>query len=140
MRIFVRLACCAYMIFYIILPLIRETSGSESGLDPTLRVVIIGAFIAITAVVLALSVREVVLGIRSGSYRPGAYEDDDGVLIPSGALDEPQPDGEDEDDEDEDEDEEDDEDEDEDEDYDGDDENEDDEDEDDEDEDDVDEE
>ena len=48
MRILVRLACCGYMIFYVIIPMLRDSDG-DLGMNPTLRTVVIFGFIAITA-------------------------------------------------------------------------------------------
>ena len=76
MRIVVRLACCAYIIFYVILPLIREPSD-EGGMNPTLKIIIIAAFIAITAVVIVVTVLEVVRNWKAGLYKASSYTDDE---------------------------------------------------------------
>ena len=75
MRIFVRLACCAYIIFYVIIPLIRESSDG-GGMNPTVKTIVIAAFIAITAVIIVVTVLEVIRNWKAGLYKASSYTDD----------------------------------------------------------------
>ena len=88
MRIFARLACCAYMVYYVIIPLIRDNPADDSGasgMSPTLRIAIITAFSVITAVLLVLSILEVVKGVKAGEYKATSYSDDEGLFVAESA-------------------------------------------------------
>jgi len=75
MRIFVRLACCAYLIYFVIVPLIQPAS-EEDTMSPAVRVVAIVAFILATAAILLFTIRELVVNWKAGKFKAGAYEDD----------------------------------------------------------------
>ena len=76
MRIVLRVFCCAYMVFYIIIPLLRE-APEEDNMNPTLRFVIVAAFIAFTAVILVISVIDFYRSWKAGLFKAEAYEDDE---------------------------------------------------------------
>jgi len=75
MRILIRLACCAYIVFYVIIPMLRPTSG-EDTMNPTVRVAIAIAFIVIVAVIFALTINETIRTWKAGLFRADAYTDD----------------------------------------------------------------
>ena len=76
LRIFARLACCAYIVFYVVIPLIRETP-EENGMNPTLMVFIVSAFIAIVAVIVVLTIIEIHRSHKSGLFKAEGYTDDE---------------------------------------------------------------
>ena len=76
MRILLRLACCAYIIFYVIIPLIRDAPEPDS-MDPTLKTVVIVAFSAITAAIIVFTIIEFVRNWKAGFYKAAAYTDDE---------------------------------------------------------------
>ena len=76
MRIFAKLACCAYIVFYVIIPLLRAPAEEES-MSPELRYGISAAFIVAVAVIAVLTVREIVLFWKAGLFTADAYEDDE---------------------------------------------------------------
>ena len=90
MRILVRILCCAYIIFYVIIPLIRDVPEEESSMSPTFRFIVIAAFIAITAVIIIVSIIEVVRNWKAGLYKASAYTDDEieGIVEENSELDE----------------------------------------------------
>ena len=75
MRILVRVLCCAYIIFYVIIPLIRDVPD-ESSMSPTIRTIIIAAFIIITAAIIVVTIFEVIRNWKAGLYKATAYTDD----------------------------------------------------------------
>ena len=78
-RIFIRIACCAYLVYFVIIPLLRP-AVEEDGMSPALRTGVAIAFIAATAFLLIITVRELVVNWKAGLYKAGAYEDDDGLI------------------------------------------------------------
>ena len=75
-RVFVRLACCAYIIFYIILPLIRNPS-EEDGINHTWKIIVVTAFIAGTAAIIIVTIIEIARNWKAGLYKASAYKDDE---------------------------------------------------------------
>ena len=78
-RIFIRFACCAYLIYFVIIPLLKP-AVEEDGMSPALRTGAAIAFIAVTAFVIIITLRELVINWRAGLYKAGAYKDDDGLI------------------------------------------------------------
>ena len=76
LNIVIRLACCGYLIFYVIIPLIRDRS-EQGNLSPTLKIIIIAAFIAITAGIIIMTIVEAVRKWRTGSFKASHYSDDE---------------------------------------------------------------
>ena len=75
MRIFIRFACCAYLIYFVIVPLFKPPAEGDS-MSPTIRIVAIVAFIAATAAILIFATKELVVNWKAGMYKADAYEDD----------------------------------------------------------------
>lgn len=84
MQILVRLACCAYIIFYVIVPMLKPTADTDA-MSPTARVAVAVAFIAAVVLIIAITVREVIKNWKAGLYKADAYKDDPGVWGPAGA-------------------------------------------------------
>ena len=78
-RIFLRFAVCAYLVYYIIIPMLRDESQTE-GMNPTFKLVVICLFIAVTAVIVVVSIFEIIANLRAGVYKPSAYTDDEDVI------------------------------------------------------------
>ena len=76
-RVAVRLACCIYIVFYVIIPLIREPYEG-GGMSPTMRIIVITAFSVITAAIMVATVIEVVRNWKAGLYKASSYTDDEG--------------------------------------------------------------
>ena len=74
-RIFIRFACCAYMVYYVIIPMLKTADESDT-MAPEWRIGIAVLFIIITAAIAALTVVELVRNWRAGLYRADAYTDD----------------------------------------------------------------
>ena len=108
MRVLARLACCAYLVFYVIIPMLRPSDGEET-MNPSLRVGIAIGFIVVVALITVFTIKEIVQSWKAGLFKADAYSDDlasddgdpDGGADESGARE----DDEDESDEDEDDDE-----------------------------------
>ena len=75
MRIFIRLACCAYLIYFVIVPLIKPAS-EEDAMSPAVRIVAVIAFIIATAAILIFAIRELIVNLKAGMFKASAYEDD----------------------------------------------------------------
>ena len=76
LNIVIRLACCGYLIFYVIIPLIKDRS-EQGNLSPALKIIIIAAFIAITAGIIIMTIIEAVRKWRTGSFKASYYSDDE---------------------------------------------------------------
>ena len=83
MRILVRLACCAYLVFYVIIPMLKPQAG-EDTMNPALKIVFVAAFIVAVIVIMTLTVREVITNLKKGYYKAEAYTDDPGVGVAAG--------------------------------------------------------
>ena len=90
MRVLARVACCAYIVFYVVVPMLKEPAGDDS-MQPAMRVGIAVAFIVAVAVIAAFTVREIVLNWKAGFFKAEAYTDD--PEIGGGAVDEGSDDG-----------------------------------------------
>jgi len=75
MRIFLRLACCAWLVFYVIVPNLRPQPEGET-IDPALRIITVVFFIAATAFILVITFTEYMRNKKAGKYNADAYEDD----------------------------------------------------------------
>lgn len=84
MRIIVRLACCVYLVFYVIVPMLKP-QAEENTMNPVLRISIVAAFIAAVILIGVLTVREVIINWKAGLYKAAAYKDDPGVWGTAGA-------------------------------------------------------
>jgi len=78
-RLLLRTVCLVYLVFYVIVPLIRTPAEGEEALDPVLRYIIIAVFIIVTGVFSALTGLEYYRNRKAGLYNADAYEDDEGV-------------------------------------------------------------
>lgn len=83
MRVFVRLACCAYIVFYVIIPMLKPPETEET-MDPRLRLGIVIAFIAVVAFIVVITIREIIIYWKAGYFKASAYTDDPEI---AGALD-----------------------------------------------------
>ena len=78
-RILLRAVCLVYLIFYVIVPLIRTPQDGEEAIDPVLRIIIIAVFVIVTGVFSVLTILEYLRNRKEGRYEAGAYEDDEGL-------------------------------------------------------------
>ena len=76
MRVFMRLVCCAYIVFYVIVPLIRDEPSSD-GMNPTVRIAVVVVFSVVTAVLMVLTVIELIRSWKAGLFKADAYKDDE---------------------------------------------------------------
>ena len=75
MRIAVRLACCAYIVYYVIVPLISNPPG-EDEINPTFRIAILIAFILAVAGITVFTALEIYRGWKAGIFKASGYKDD----------------------------------------------------------------
>ena len=75
MGVLLRLACCAYLVFYVIVPMLRGSSA-EDGMSPTLKLAIAIAFIVVTAAILVFTAVEFVRNWKAGYNNAASYTDD----------------------------------------------------------------
>ena len=73
-RIMLRGAALFYVVFFIIVPMIRADSGD---MDPVLRYAIIAFFIIACGVLIVLTVMEYMRGQKAGHYNEEGYTDDE---------------------------------------------------------------
>ena len=71
------MACCVYLVFYVIIPLIRTSSDENDTMNPALKSAIIAVFIAVTATFFVVTIIEVVRNWKAGNFKATAYTDDD---------------------------------------------------------------
>jgi len=77
MRILIRFLCCAYIIFYVIIPLMRDVPDGDSSMSPTFRLTVVAVFIAVTAAIIVFTIVEVIRNWKAGLYKATAYTDDE---------------------------------------------------------------
>ncbi|MCL2226786.1 MAG: hypothetical protein FWB97_04050 [Oscillospiraceae bacterium] len=78
MRMFARLAGCAFLVFTIYEIATTPTTG-DGAINPTLRIAVIIGFSCAAAFLAIASVVELVQKVRSGVYNAASYDDDPGV-------------------------------------------------------------
>ena len=76
MRILTRVACCAYIVFYVIVPLLKP-SLDGAVMNPALRIGIAAAFIAAVVAILAVTAKEAMRTWKAGLFKADAYTDDE---------------------------------------------------------------
>jgi uncharacterized protein with PQ loop repeat len=76
MRIFLRLACCAWLIYYVIVPMLQPAPEGET-MSPALRIAFVVFFIAATVLVLIYTLKEYLRNRKAGKYSADGYEDDE---------------------------------------------------------------
>ena len=75
MQVLLRAVCCGYLVFYVIIPLIRDSSD-ENSISPTLRIAIIVVFSVLTAAIIIFTILEMIRNRKAGLYKATAYKDD----------------------------------------------------------------
>ena len=78
MRIVARVACCAYIIFYVVVPMLRTPAGEDS-MNPRLKLGFAIGFIVIVAAIVIATTREVITNWKAGYFKADAYDDDPGI-------------------------------------------------------------
>ena len=78
MRILARVACCAYLVFYVIVPMLKPTV-EEDTMSPEWRIGIAIVFIVAVVAIAGVTVREIVINWRAGLFKADAYSDDPGI-------------------------------------------------------------
>ena len=81
MRLMIRLVACLYLVFYIIIPMLRDAPDDDS-MPLVWRVIIITFFIISVGVVAGISLKEYLIKRKTGGFKPEAYEDDPGIVKP----------------------------------------------------------
>ena len=81
MRMMIRLVAIGYLVFYIIVPMIRDAPDDDS-IPMFWRIVIIVFFIAAVSVIGVISAVEFITKQKTGGYKADAYEDDPGISKP----------------------------------------------------------
>ena len=75
MRILARVACCAYLVFYVIIPMLKPPVEDET-MSPEWRIGIAVVFIIAVAAIVGITAREVVINWKAGLFKADAYSDD----------------------------------------------------------------
>lgn len=78
MRVFVRLACCVYIVVYVIIPMLRPPDAEET-MSRALRIGIAAAFSAVVAAFVVITIREIIIYWKAGYFKADAYTDDFGI-------------------------------------------------------------
>ena len=71
--IFVRLAACIYLI-YILVKMLRTPSETTSPVFVTIIAIVM---LALSALVIIITIREFLTGLKSGRYKASTYEEED---------------------------------------------------------------
>ena len=75
-----RVLACAYIVFYVIIPLINQVmeADTEAGeIDETWAIVFICFFIVAVAVILTMAVVETIRKMKTGAFKASFYTDDE---------------------------------------------------------------
>ena len=86
MRVAARVACCAYIVFYVIIPMMKPPTAEET-MDPNLRLGIAIAFIVTVAVIMVFTIREIIVYWKAGYFKAEAYTDDPDTQSAAGTED-----------------------------------------------------
>ena len=78
-RIMIRAAALLYVVFYIVIPMIRNEVEEADAINPTLRIVIIVLFVVVCTALIIGTVVEYIRNNKAGLYKAEAYTDDEGV-------------------------------------------------------------
>ena len=75
-RIMIRAAALAYIIFYVLIPLINASPEDVESMNPILRWSIVVAFGVVTAALIVQTTLEYIRNQKAGNYKAEAYTDD----------------------------------------------------------------
>jgi len=78
-RIMIRGAALVYIVFYVVLPMIRADVEEADAINPTLRIAIIVFFIVVCIALSIGTILEYIRNNKAGLYKAEAYTDDEGA-------------------------------------------------------------